>query len=37
MKFTKWQGCGNDFVLLDCREQESAEYRELAKRMCDRH
>jgi len=37
MKFTKWQGCGNDFVLLDCREQESADYSELAKKMCDRH
>ena len=37
MKFTKWQGCGNDFVLLDCRAQEPADYRELAIKMCDRH
>ncbi len=37
MKFTKWQGCGNDFVLLDCRAQEPADYCELAIKMCDRH
>ena len=37
MKFTKWQGCGNDFVLLDCREQEPADYSALAVAMCDRH
>ena len=37
MKFTKWQGCGNDFVLLDCMKSEPADYVDLARRMCDRH
>lgn len=37
MKFTKWQGCGNDFVLMDCREQEPADYAALSVRVCDRH
>ncbi len=37
MKFTKWQGCGNDFVLIDCRESEPADYAKLAIKVCDRH
>ena len=37
MKFTKWQGCGNDFVLFDCREQEPADYAALSVKVCDRH
>ena len=37
MKFTKWQGCGNDFVLIDCRENELADYGAFAKKVCDRH
>jgi len=37
MKFTKWQGCGNDFVLIDCREQEPADYAVLSVKVCDRH
>lgn len=37
MKFTKWQGCGNDFVLIDCRAQEPADYAVLSSKVCDRH
>ncbi|SDG76682.1 diaminopimelate epimerase [Selenomonas sp. WCT3] len=37
MNFTKWQGCGNDFVLLDCREQEPDDYAKLSQKVCDRH
>ena len=37
MEFTKWQGCGNDFVLIDCRQQELDDYGAFAKRVCDRH
>ena len=37
MKFTKWQGCGNDFLLIDCREKELADYGAFTKKSCDRH
>ncbi len=37
MKFTKWQGCGNDFMLIDCREKEPEDYAQLSRAMCDRH
>jgi diaminopimelate epimerase len=36
-RFTKWQGCGNDFVLLDCMKEEPADYAGLSRRVCDRH
>lgn len=36
-KFTKWQGCGNDFVLVDCFSEEIADYPKLAVKVCDRH
>lgn len=36
-KFSKWQGCGNDFVLFDCLDKPLADYSELAKKVCDRH
>ncbi len=36
MKFTKLQGAGNDFVLIDARELE-LDWPTLAERMCDRH
>ncbi len=35
--FTKWQGCGNDFILLEDMKEEIAGPGELAKRLCDRH
>lgn len=35
--FTKWQGCGNDFVLLDDRAEKIRDPADLAVRMCDRH
>ena len=35
--FTKWQGCGNDFVLIDDRAEQISDPADLAVRMCDRH
>jgi diaminopimelate epimerase len=39
IKFTKMQGCGNDFVVLDYSEYKNSgmEMPELAKKICDRH
>jgi len=37
IEFSKWQGCGNDFVMLDCLEQKIENVSELALRLCDRH
>ncbi len=37
MHFTKWQGCGNDFVLVDCRKENPGDYAEFARKVCDRH
>src|SRR5262250_268658 len=34
--FTKMQGCGNDFVFLDCLKENSGNLETLAKRLCDR-
>ena len=37
MHFTKLQGLGNDFVLLDARSMTISDWSELANNMCDRH
>ena len=37
MKFTKWQGCGNDFVIVDFLEKKPVDFAALAVKMCDRH
>jgi len=39
MQFTKMQGLGNDFVVVDCLRQRfpEAEWPRLAQRLCDRH
>lgn len=37
MKFTKWQGCGNDFVLVDGMEESIRDYATFAQKVCDRH
>jgi len=37
MRFEKWQGLGNDFVLLDCRVNDITGKKELAIKVCDRH
>lgn len=35
-KFEKWQGCGNDFILIDCGDNIIDEPEKI-KRLCDRH
>ena len=37
MRFTKMQGCGNDFLVFDPGEVEGVDLSELARRACDRH
>jgi diaminopimelate epimerase len=37
MRFTKMEGCGNDFLIFDPGEVESADLPDLALRACDRH
>ena len=35
--FTKLQGTGNDFVLIDCLKEPKLDYIGAAKALCDRH
>ena len=37
VRFTKMQGCGNDFLVFDPGEVEGADLPELARSACDRH
>jgi diaminopimelate epimerase len=37
MRFTKMQGCGNDFLVFDPGEVEGVNLQSLARRACDRH
>ena len=37
MEFTKWQGCGNDYIVVDFLEETPVDFAALAVRMCDRH
>ena len=37
LKFWKYHGIGNDFVLIDARELESVDWPALSTQMCDRH
>lgn len=37
MKFVKMQGCGNDYIFIDCFEEEIEKPEELAKRLSNRH
>lgn len=37
IRFTKMQGCGNDYVYIDCHGQEITEPGSLAKTLADRH
>ena len=37
MRFTKMQGCGNDFLVFDPGEVEESNLPDLARRACDRH
>lgn len=35
--FEKWQGCGNDFIIIDSRETEKIDAAEKIVQLCDRH
>lgn len=37
MKFTKWQGIGNDFVIVNGFKEKIADYASRAIAVCDRH
>ena len=37
MKFSKWQGIGNDFVIVNGFEEKNADYASKAIAVCDRH
>ncbi len=37
MKFTKMQGCGNDYIYVNCFKETVKEPKELARRISDRH
>lgn len=37
MRFSKWQGLGNDFVMLDCRQQLLNNPAAWSIKLCDRH
>ncbi|MBO9542659.1 diaminopimelate epimerase [bacterium] len=37
MSFTKMQGAGNDFIVIDCLGDQAADYQALAPALCDRH
>ena len=37
LKFTKMQGCGNDYIYIDCFEQEVKDPSALTVRLSDRH
>ena len=36
LKFTKMHGTGNDFVVVDCREQDPGRWPDLAPRLAHR-
>ncbi|MDD3115378.1 MAG: diaminopimelate epimerase [Anaerovibrio sp.] len=36
-EFSKWQGTGNDFVLIDCMKQSEEPFVQAAQKICDRH
>ena len=37
MKFTKMHGCGNDYVYVDCTQEELDNPEEAAIKVSDRH
>jgi len=37
VNFTKWHGCGNDFILVDCLKEKIDDEASFAKKYCDRH
>ena len=37
MKFTKLQGAGNDFIVVNGLVEKSENWNEVAKKVCDRH
>ena len=37
MRFTKMQGCGNDYIYINCFEEQVDDPSSLAVRLSDRH
>lgn len=37
MKFSKWQGVGNDFAIIEGRMAKLGEYQAMSRAVCDRH
>jgi diaminopimelate epimerase len=37
LKFTKMQGTGNDYIIIDGRKNKIGNYKKIARGMCDRH
>ena len=37
MRFTKMQGCGNDYVYVNCFEEKISDPEKLAEKISDRH
>ncbi len=37
MKFVKYHGLGNDFVIVDADVEKNIDFRAIAKKVCDRH
>jgi len=37
MRFSKWHGLGNDFILVNCFEETLSNPQQIAKAICDRH
>ncbi len=35
--FSKWHGLGNDFVIVNCFEENITDYSQMAIKVCDRH
>lgn len=37
MKFHKYHGTGNDFIIIEATDLQSVDYTNLAKTVCNRH
>lgn len=37
VQFSKWQGLGNDFILVEPEKNRNVDFRNMAGKLCDRH